>query len=63
MEAAESLSMADWKLLTEVRLLGLAESLGFQWGEEKYGEERVGANNRFQEDIKERRDIIFITRN
>lgn len=27
MEAAESLSIADWKLLTDVRLLGLAESL------------------------------------
>lgn len=37
-EAAESLSTVDWKLLTDVRLLGLAES--FSVGEGKIqGEE------------------------
>lgn len=33
-EAAESLSTVDWKLLTEVRLLGLAESFSVGRGKE-----------------------------
>lgn len=34
MEAAESLSTVDWKLLTDVRLLGLAESFSVREGKE-----------------------------
>lgn len=37
-EAAESLSTVDWKLLTEVRLLGLAESFSVGKGKEIQGE-------------------------
>lgn len=37
MEAAESLSTVDWKLLTEVRLLGLAESFSVGEGKEIQG--------------------------
>ena len=36
MEAAESLSTVDWKLLTDVRLLGLAESFSVGEGKEIY---------------------------
>lgn len=48
MEAAESLSMADWKLLTEVRLLGLAESFRFgEEGKRDTGRKGVGLNSRY----------------
>lgn len=57
MEAAESLSMADWKLLTEVRLLGLAESFRFE-ERGRYRKEKGGSNNRYSRGIKERREMI-----
>lgn len=54
MEAAESLSMADWKLLTEGRLLGLAESFAIRAREKKNtgrrrgGGVQTGAYGRYQ---------------
>lgn len=45
-EAAESLSIVDWKLLTEVRLLGLAESYSVGRGG-RYGEEK-GSNGYYE---------------
>lgn len=42
MDAAESLSIVDWKLLTDVRLLGLAESLQDTAREDKQREKEEG---------------------
>lgn len=47
-EAAESLSTVDWKLLTEVRLLGLAESFSVGKGKGIQGE---GSKNGFYQGI------------
>ena len=60
MEAAESLSTVDWKLLTDVRLLGLAESFSVGEGKEIQGEE--GSKNGFHQDIggKEKNVFFFL---
>ena len=50
MDAAESLSTVDWKLLTDVRLLGLAESFSVGEGKEIQGEE--GSKNGFHQGIR-----------
>lgn len=57
MEAAESLSIVDWKLLTEVRLLGLAESFSVGKGEDT-GRRRVQMGIMR---VSERRKIVFNT--
>lgn len=59
MEAAESLSTVDWKLLTDVRLLGLAESFSVGEGKEIQGEE--GSKNGFHQGIggKEKNGFFF----
>lgn len=60
MEAAESLSTVDWKLLTDVRLLGLAESFSVGEGKEIQGEE--GSKNGFHQGIggKEKNVFFFL---
>lgn len=55
-EAAESLSTVDWKLLTEVRLLGLAES--FSVGRGKEYRER-GVKMGFIRALEERKKILI----
>lgn len=45
MEAAESLSITDWKLLTDVFLLGLAESEKDKVSFEDCGADDTGENN------------------
>ena len=57
MEAAESLSTVDWKLLTDVRLLGLAESFSVGEGKEIQGEE--GSKNGFHQGIGGKEKNVF----
>lgn len=56
-EAAESLSTVDWKLLTEVRLLGLAESFSVGKGKEIQGE---GSKNGFYQGIGGKEKKFFL---
>lgn len=58
MEAAESLSTVDWKLLTDVRLLGLAEAFSVGGREKKYRERR-GVKTGFIRVLEERRKMFF----
>lgn len=55
MEAAESLSIVDWKLLTEVRLLGLAESFSVGKGG-RYREEK--GSNGYHEGIGKEKNCL-----
>lgn len=56
-EAAESLSTVDWKLLTDVRLLGLAES--FSIGKGKIYRERRGIKMGFIRVLEEGEKCFF----
>lgn len=58
-EAAESLSTVDWKLLTDVRLLGLAESFSVGGGERNIGR-GGGVKNGFHQGIGGKEKNAFL---